>query len=413
MSIDFIKDAVYTSYFELDKFNYSIIILILLISIIRDLPSGIGIGLILSFFLYIYKSSKSKYILTSNDYMTLSTNIIRTNKIIKKLYNSKRTAYVIQFGGYIFFGSCYNIIYEIDKLLSNIYTSKSDRMIKYIVLDFSRITGLDTSASITFVEWIGKKTNEGINICIVFNSKKYYEKMNKILNKRINGKKKEKVFIFNSYDEVMLFVENNLLNYNKIQMTRILPKNNDINSKTKYYIYKLKSIVSSYCNMDYKLIKDIYIKYLKEGVGKYEKYKAGEIICEGLKKTNGIFILLNGSVSCYSNDYINSSIYKSQTPHNNDNVIINFNENNRERLYILCHCGSVFGLFPTNNIILNYDTIIADENTSVYHITKNILLKYIHDKPDTINTMNILNNLFINRKQHYLTKKISLLTKPN
>lgn len=197
MSIDFLKDAIYSSFFESDLLDYAIIIIILICAAITDVSIAIGAGLILAFFLFIYKSSKSPYILLSGDFVDMPTNVIRTHKMNLKLRKSKETAYLFQLCGFIFFGASHHITYKIDKkLLKKNGTEENNfKEIKYIIMDYSKITGLDTSAFIALAEWTENKVKHGYIVCSVFVTEEYRNKMDKLLLQRFGNEEKEKYFV--------------------------------------------------------------------------------------------------------------------------------------------------------------------------------------------------------------------------
>lgn len=82
MSIDFLKDTLWSSFFECDIIDYLIIWIIMISGALLDISYAIIIGLVLAFLVFIYKSSKSNYILVSSDFIDIPTNIVRTCKLV-------------------------------------------------------------------------------------------------------------------------------------------------------------------------------------------------------------------------------------------------------------------------------------------------------------------------------------------
>lgn len=82
MSIDFLKDTLWGSFFECDLIDYLIIVIIMVSGALLDISYAIMIGLVLAFVVFIYKSSKSNYILISSDFIDIPTNIVRNCKLV-------------------------------------------------------------------------------------------------------------------------------------------------------------------------------------------------------------------------------------------------------------------------------------------------------------------------------------------
>lgn len=192
-------------------------------------------------------------------------------------------------------------------------------------------------------------------------------------------------------------------------------------------------------------MRETFLKCLDQGIGTYESYEKGEIIYLGLHETTGIYILVDGIISCYPSQFAPithpispTSPYKNSerlsstyqppklmesvkilTPSNSlrnevkEPIIVNVDELESERLFVLCHPGSIFGITPNKyGITWNYETTIADVNTTVYHISKQAILKMLEIDPKSASAIYSYDNIFTHRKQAYLAKRLKLASTP-
>jgi len=99
---------------------------------------AVGIGITASIFFFVLKMKKN-VILKEYSGTKVRSNVERTEKEISYLVRSGRKIKIIELQGVFFFGTADALIQKISKLNTD--------MIKYIIIDFLKITGVDTTGA--------------------------------------------------------------------------------------------------------------------------------------------------------------------------------------------------------------------------------------------------------------------------
>lgn len=378
------------------------------------------------------------------------------------------SAYVYQFSGYIFFGASHHIVYKIDnKLLKLAEDPNYKKDIKYIVLDFSKISGLDTSSFLALAEWVQHTVNK-YKICLVFVTEKYRKRIKNLISTRITPEQmKDDLYIFHNLDSALVFVENTLLevsNYlERLQndeegglVIEMKPLNHLQKAKE-----KLRKFVHVCISLDNALMRRAFLFCFMGNFGKLKRVEKGEILYKGFDETDGIYILIDGIISCYPSQFGElTALYQikmkrnvthtvgtyeppspvrvsknplsklkkklsqeeeikedenripriSTTSNVNPNpIIVRLDELENERLFVLCHPGSIFGSPPQKyGITMNFETTIADVSSLVYHISKDTILLMLENDPQIASAIYSWDRLFSHRKQVFLAKRLKV-----
>lgn len=83
IAVDFLWSALYSDFFEVNLFEYLIILIMVIVSLFTDVTIALLIGVIICFVLYIYNSAHSDYISMENDTSQVQSNMLQT---IDKVY---------------------------------------------------------------------------------------------------------------------------------------------------------------------------------------------------------------------------------------------------------------------------------------------------------------------------------------
>ncbi len=161
MALDFMGEWLIEIKKKLSWPDYLIVVTITLTIIIKGLLIGVGIGLLLSLILFFVHYSHIEAIRTIMKGSIMRSNVDRnvSEKALLQQYGDHILIPII--AGYLFYGNSFHIVqtitHEVDKEHSTI---------KYIVIDFSRVTGLDVSCYMSFIKLLQfAKQN---NVSIVF-----------------------------------------------------------------------------------------------------------------------------------------------------------------------------------------------------------------------------------------------------
>lgn len=142
----FLYEWVYESWFKLPKGDYFVILLILVVIATVGFLEGVAIGILVAIVFFAVNYSRVDVIKHSLTAAAYQSRIARPkfHKRILRRYGSQ--VLILELQGYIFFGTA-NQLHEQIRTHLNKYL---DKRLCFILLDFSRVTGIDSSVVISF-----------------------------------------------------------------------------------------------------------------------------------------------------------------------------------------------------------------------------------------------------------------------
>ena len=132
-------------YRMMNKLEFSIIVLILFTIIIFGFLPGMVIGFATSIVLFVHDYSHISVIRQEYDGVNFRSNVDRPITHRDLLQQRGKEVLILRLHGYLFFGTTYRFIEQLKFRLNK----KSAKFIKYIILDFEKVTGMDSSAKLT------------------------------------------------------------------------------------------------------------------------------------------------------------------------------------------------------------------------------------------------------------------------
>jgi SulP family sulfate permease len=109
---------------------------------------GVGLGVVVACLMFALSYSRVGVVrreLTREDF---SSNVERSREQFLLLQREGKRIHELWLSGFIFFGSS-NVIFE---RIKQIIEQQQDKPLEYVVLDFSRVSGLDTSAALSIAK---------------------------------------------------------------------------------------------------------------------------------------------------------------------------------------------------------------------------------------------------------------------
>ncbi len=164
LGLDFLVTWVYDSWFKITKADYLVIILILVVIGTADFLSGVGIGLLVTVVLFVINYSRigaTKRLLSGANY---HSNVTRLPHQERGLLEKGEQIYILELQGFIFFGTAHNLLTQIRQFLSD----SREQPLRFVVLDFRLVTGVDSSAVLSFVKM--KQMADKQQVSLVFTS---------------------------------------------------------------------------------------------------------------------------------------------------------------------------------------------------------------------------------------------------
>ena len=124
--------------------EYLVIPVILLVAIFFGFLQGVLIGLLAATILFVVKYSQTQIIRFEGNGRRFRSNVDRSSSQLKLLQDNGDQIRIIGLQGYLFFGTAGRIYSRVKELLEN------EKTIRYVVLDFEKVNGIDSSAGLNF-----------------------------------------------------------------------------------------------------------------------------------------------------------------------------------------------------------------------------------------------------------------------
>ena len=148
LGIEFFYEWLYRGWFKFSRSDYATIVLIVLVTATLGYLQGIGVGLIAAIVLFVVSYSRLTITkrASAGDYH--HSNVMRTSEETDILQVEGEQTYILELQGLIFFGTA-------NKLLNQIRSRIDDsaaKEVRFVVLDFRLVSGLDASAVLSFAK---------------------------------------------------------------------------------------------------------------------------------------------------------------------------------------------------------------------------------------------------------------------
>lgn len=146
MGLDFMVEWLVVGYKKLNHLDYGVVVLILLFIAASGFLVGVGVGLVLMVVIFVVNYSRTNifhHILTGAE---VTSKMERTLNHQRALAKAGRSIYVLELQGFIFFGTANALFEQVYKRLND------DMPLLFVILDFRRVTGVDSSAAFSFAK---------------------------------------------------------------------------------------------------------------------------------------------------------------------------------------------------------------------------------------------------------------------
>jgi sulfate permease, SulP family len=163
LGLDFLVDWVISGWKKLSHGEYLISLLILIVIGTTNFLVGMGVGLAATIILFVVNYSRINVVHHAFSGAEINSNVERCayhQRVLKEELGYQ--VYILELQGYIFFGTANALLEQIRARLEDAEKPK----IHFIILDFRRVTGFDSSAVISFVKC--KQVADAQNIILVF-----------------------------------------------------------------------------------------------------------------------------------------------------------------------------------------------------------------------------------------------------
>lgn len=148
LGIEFFYEWLYQAWFKFSRSDYAIIVLILLVTATVGYLQGIEVGLSAAIVLFVVNYSRLTITKRVSSGVYQHSNVLRTSEEIEILQAEGEQSYLVELQGLIFFGTANKLINQIRARID-----RSDLIpVRFVVLDFRLVSGLDASAVLSFTK---------------------------------------------------------------------------------------------------------------------------------------------------------------------------------------------------------------------------------------------------------------------
>ena len=138
LGLDFLKEWVYDAWKRLPHVEYGIVIFILLtIAVVGFLP-GVAIGVVAAIVMFVVAYSRTEVVRHELTGQQMVSRVTRSQGERQHLRLHGERLYILRLQGFIFFGTA-------EKLLNQMRERLQQQQVRYVVLDMTRVTGLDST----------------------------------------------------------------------------------------------------------------------------------------------------------------------------------------------------------------------------------------------------------------------------
>jgi SulP family sulfate permease len=162
LGLAFLVESVYDAYFRLPRVEYGLVLLILIAVAWIGFLEGVAVGIVVSSILFAVNYSRINVVKHAISGVDLRSNVDRRAIDERILEKKGGHIHILQLQGYIFFGTAYNLLKEVVRRI----LSKTPLPVRYVVLDFRHVDGLDSSAVVSFARMKKLAESQLVMLCL-------------------------------------------------------------------------------------------------------------------------------------------------------------------------------------------------------------------------------------------------------
>ena len=212
LGAQFLLEWLYDAYSRLTRSDYGIVLLITLTIAVFGYKEGVAVGLVACVLLFLFSYSQVDVVRMAIGGNQLRSNVERPIQHVRLLEESGDQIQVYKLQGYIFFGTANGLYEQMRALVAE------RPAIRYLVFDFSRVTGIDSSCVLSFVKTRQLAENGGFTLVFIRMS----DEIRDLLDREKFSEVPDEVFrTFTDLDYALEWCENELLASSQVVVGRV------------------------------------------------------------------------------------------------------------------------------------------------------------------------------------------------
>lgn len=290
LGLCFMRDWLVATYKKLPLIEYLLIWVILLAMSILGTLEAVGIGLLLAIILFVINYSQINMIKHTFSAKNYRSTVDRDSVYTRVLQNRGNWLRIFELQGYLFFGTVNRLLEHVREELGE--DKKNE--IKYMVLGFRHVTGLDASALMIFNKLVSVASEYGAQIIFV----SLEDDVCKFLEAELQSDAEEKKWhIFDNLDAGVEWCEDEIVRIYQsaglAQRTRPTTKKLTVSKERKDRLAGLMGYLEDRSTVDEEREKTLVEKlapYMEQ-----RTVKAGEFIIKEGARVKGLFFIQGGA----------------------------------------------------------------------------------------------------------------------
>lgn len=162
LGLSFLAEWVYDAWFKLPRTDYALVIVILVIVGAVGFLEGVAVGVGIAVVLFVVKYSRINVVKHTLSGTSFRSTVDRPIAHRQFLREKGEQLYILQLQGFIFFGTAQNLLNQIRLRINDPHLP----VLHFVVLDFRRVSGFDSSAMSSFLRM--RQLAEARHIRLVF-----------------------------------------------------------------------------------------------------------------------------------------------------------------------------------------------------------------------------------------------------
>lgn len=146
LGLDFLSDWVFTGYRKFSRVDFGVVLLILFIIATIGFLEGVAVGLVVAVILFVLNYSRMNIFHNTTNGTEMRSKVERAAHHRHILAQEGEHIHILELHGFIFFGSANTILEQIRARVED----PQQAQLLFLILDFRRVHGLDSSAAISF-----------------------------------------------------------------------------------------------------------------------------------------------------------------------------------------------------------------------------------------------------------------------
>ena len=150
LGFSFLIEWLYVGWTKLQRLDYLLVVTILFFIVTVGFLEGVGIGVLIAVILFAVNYSRVDVIKHALSGETHRSNVERTGRQRGLLQEKGRQIFILRLQGFLFFGSANTLLERVRQKMD--VHEPEEEPVRYVVLDFQLVNGLDSSAVLSFMK---------------------------------------------------------------------------------------------------------------------------------------------------------------------------------------------------------------------------------------------------------------------